>query len=143
MAKFSTPYDTLLRVRRIEEDKAKAGLAIANGAQRSAQTHLDDRVNEYPSLVRPPDAETDLGGFRRHHALAEAAAASVTQARQRVEEAQTATEEARGVVRTAAMRTQGLERLVDRAREERFAEMLTADQRAAEESATRKKKGRR
>ncbi|WP_168582417.1 hypothetical protein [Gephyromycinifex aptenodytis] len=143
MAKFITPYDTLLRVRRIEEDKAKAALAEANAAQRAAQTVLSTRVQEYPKVVRPPDAETDLSGFQRHHAVAQAAASSVTLARQCLEDAQETTVQARGDVRTASMRTQGLERLVERAREERFAEMLTVDQRAAEESATRRKKGRR
>lgn len=136
MAKFRTPYDTLLRVRRIEEDKAKAGLAEANGAERAARAAFAARVEEYPRLIAPPNDETDLGGFRRHQVRARAAAESVTLARQRVESAADQTNQARDVVRVASMRTQGLERLVDRAREERQREILTADQRTAEESAT-------
>ncbi|GMA38266.1 hypothetical protein [Mobilicoccus caccae] len=143
MAKFTTPYDTLLRVRRIEEDKAKAEMASASHAQRAAQATLESREAAYPDLVRPPDAETALRDFRRHQESAEAAAASVTQARQANESAYEQLESARTLLQEAAMRTQGLERLVDRAREERFREMLDADQRAAEESASRKKKGRR
>ncbi|MDO5629450.1 MAG: flagellar FliJ family protein [Mobilicoccus sp.] len=143
MAKFSTPYDTLLRVRRIEEDRAKAEMATAAIAERHARGVLDTRLGEYPDLVRPPDAETTLADFRRHQASADAAASSVTLARSAVESAHEQTESARDELRQAAMRTQGLERLVERAHQERFAEMLDADQLAAEESASRRKKGRR
>jgi len=143
MAKFKTPYDTLLRVRRIEEDRAKAEMATASIAEREAAGTLERRRADYPRLVRPPDAETPLVDFRRHQVSAEAAAASVTQATQAYESAHEQTESAREALRAAAMRTQGLERLVERAREERLAEMLDADQRTAEESASRKKKGRR
>lgn len=142
MAKFKTPYDTLLRVRRIEEDKAKGEMALAMHAHRDAVRTLEVRREEYPSVVAPPDSETDLGGFRRHVARAEAAAASVTQAAAAVDSAAEHVDSAREAVKQAAMRTQGLERLVQRAKEERFAEMLEADQRTAEESMTRKKKGR-
>ena len=143
MAKFTTPYDTLLRVRRIEEDRAKAEMATAAMAEREAAGILAQREADYPALVRPPDAETELVDFRRHHVAAEAAAASVTQATSALESAHEQSESARGALRAAAMRTQGLERLVERAREERLAEMLNADQRTAEESASRKRKGRR
>lgn len=143
MAKFTTPYDTLLRVRRIEEDRAKAEMAQAAIAEREAVGTLQRREDDYPALVRPPDAETALVDFRRHQVSAEAAAASLTQARQAAESAHEQTESAREALRAAAMRTQGLERLVERAREERLTEMLNADQRTAEESASRKKKGRR
>lgn len=143
MAKFSTPYDTVLRVRRVEEDKAKAEMAAASAAEREAVATLQSRQADYPTLVRPPDSETPLVDFRRHRVSAEAAAASVTQARQAVESAHGQTESAREELKAAAMRTQGLERLVERAREERFAEMLRADQQTAEESASRKKRGRR
>lgn len=142
MAKFTTPYDTLLHVRRIEEDKAKAALAEANVAERTARGLLAARTAEYPTVVRYPDAETDVAGFRRHHAIAHAAASSVTQAHRGVEEAREATGQALGGVRAASTRTQGLERLVERARDKRLDELLTADQQAAEESATRRKKGR-
>lgn len=141
MAKFKTPYDTLLRVRRIEEDRAKAEMAVAMHAERDAVATLETRREEYPRVVAPPDSETDLGGFRRHISRAEAAAASVTQAASAVESAHEHVDSAREALRQAAMRTQGLERLVERARTERLAEMLEADQRTAEESMTRKKKG--
>lgn len=142
MAKFSTPYDTLVHVRRIEEDKAKAALSEANLAERTASGLLATRMQEYPTAVCPPDAETDVASFRRHHSIAHAAASSVTQAHRGVEEAREATGQALSAVRAASTRTQGLERLVERARDKRLDELLTADQRAAEESATRRKKGR-
>ena len=71
MAKMKTPYDTLLRVRRIEEEKAKAALAVANHAQRAAAATLEDRRAYYASAAAQPDGETDLSAFRRAvaHAL--------------------------------------------------------------------------
>ncbi len=142
MAKFRTPYDTLLRVRRIEEDKAKGELAVANRAQREAAAALESRREYYSSISQLPRGETDLGGFRRRVAHGVAAAQAVGIAAHSLEQAQRTTQSAISTVRRAAMRSQGLERLVDRAKEARWREMLAADQRSAEESMTGKHRGR-
>jgi len=137
VAKFRTPYDTLLRVRRIEEDKAKAALAEANMARRAAAEQLDARREEYVAAAAAAsvtNGETAVGGFMlaRHHA--EAAAASVGIAATDVEKADETRLLAVEDARVARMRTQGLEKLVERAKEARMDEMLAADQRTAEES---------
>ncbi len=143
MAKLKTPYDTLLRVRRIEEDKAKAALAVANHAQREAAARLDASREYYSSVAAPPNGETDLGAFRRAVAHGTAAAQAVGIAAGALESSQRTTQQAIDATRKASMRTQGLEKLVDRAREARMKEMLAADQRTAEESMAGKTAGRK
>lgn len=140
MAKFSTPYDTLLRVRRIEEDKAKAALASANAGQREAAARLEASREAYVHAARAPHGETDLAAFTAHRRHAQAAAGAVGLARTEVEKAEEAKADAVDVVRQASMRTQGLERLVERAKQQRMDEMLAADQRTAEESMAGKKR---
>ena len=143
MAKMKTPYDTLLRVRRIEEDKAKAALAVANHAQRDAARVLEDRRAYYASAAAQPDGETDLGAFQGAVAHGTAAARAVAIAAGSLESSQRTTQQAMDVTRLASMRTQGLEKLVERAKEARMQEMLAADQRTAEESMAGKAAGRR
>lgn len=134
MPKFRTPYDTLLRVRRIEEDKAKAALAEANLGLRRAQETLDADRAYYARVSSPTHGETAIGGFLASAAHAAAAAREVGVARAHVEEAADSRGLAVEATRVASMRTQGLERLVERAHEAHVQEMLAADQRTAEES---------
>ena len=133
MPKFTTPYDTLLRVRRIEEDKAKAVLAAANHAHREAQAAVTARQERVAGLPGP-DPEMDLGAFRSHVAHTVAAVDAVGWAAARAEKTGEARAAAVETTRQASMRTQGLGRLVERAKEARVQEMLAADQRTAEES---------
>ena len=134
MARFRTPYDTLLRVRRIEEDKAKAALAGANHAHRAAQTDLESRHEHFSQTVAVPDGEMDVSAFQRRLAHTQFAAQGVGWGRAEVEKTGEARTVAVEATRLASLRTQGLEKLVDRAKEAREAEMLAADQRTAEES---------
>lgn len=133
MAKNSQ-LDTLLRIRRLEEDMAKAGLAAANLAERQAHELLEVRRAAYRSHEQQASEASDPSAFLRARMSGSALGAGVIQAEKGCQEAQSETEAARGTMRTARMRTQGLERLVDRAAQARFQEMLAADQRTAEES---------
>lgn len=142
MAAKRGQLDTLLRIRRLEEDMAKAKLAAANLAEREAQVHLESRRESY----RQSDltaGDVDPAAFLRARAAGAALGAGIVQAEQRCESAAEATQESRGTMRVARMRTQGLERLVERAAQARFEEMLAADQRTAEESMASKKRGGR
>lgn len=141
MAKRSQ-LDTLLRIRRLEEDQAKAKLAAANLAEREAQELLDRRRATYREQNLTP-AEGDPTAFLRSRATGAALGAGIVSAEQRCESTAAATEESRDAMRVARMRTQGLERLVERAAQARFQEMLAADQRTAEESRAGKKSGSR
>lgn len=142
MAKFTTPYDTLLRVRRIEEDKAKAALAAANHAHRSAQAGLASRRAHFDEAATVPVGEMDVSAFARRVAHTRLAAEGVGWGQAAVEKAHEARVVAVEDTRQASMRTQGLEKLVERAKEARMTEMLAADQRTAEESMAGKR-GRR
>lgn len=139
MARVTTSYDTLLRIRRIEEDKAKAELAVANHAHRQAQAGLDSRRAHYRAAAERPDGEMDVTAFRGRLAHTTAAAQGVGWARVEVEKSQETRLAAVEATRQASMRTQGLEKLVERAEQARLDEMLAADQRTAEESMTGKR----
>lgn len=134
---------TLLRIRRLEEDMAKAKLAAANLAERAAQAHLEARRETYRQSDLTAAVDVDAAAFLRSRAAGAALGAGIVQAEAGCENAAAATQESRGTMRVARMRTQGLERLVERAAQARFAEMLAADQRTAEESMASKKRGGR
>ncbi|MBO3129995.1 hypothetical protein [Dermatophilus congolensis] len=134
MPKFTTPYDTLLRVRRIEEDKAKAALAAANAEHRAALARLDSTRQAHRDAMNKSHGETDINGFMREALHGQRLAQSIMWASYEAEKADTTRQTALGHVTKASQRTQGLERLVERAKEERFERMLAADQQVAEES---------
>lgn len=140
--------DTLLRVRRIEEDRAKAALAAARAEQRRAEARVAAAGETYRAIAdggaREPGSGAALTSFRHQVSLAAAAAKSLRHAGIEQEERSATTEQALDEVRVAAMRSEGLQRLVDRAAQEREQEILAADQRTAEESmAGKKARGRR
>ncbi len=142
MAAKRGQLDTLLRIRRLEEDRAKAELAAANLAEREAQAHLESRRESYRQHD-PNGVDLDPAAFLRTRTAGAALGAGIVQAEQRCDCAAAASEESRGTMRVARMRTQGLERLVERAAQARFEEMLAVDQRTAEESMASKKRGGR
>lgn len=125
--------DTLLRIRKLEEDLAKGELAKANAATRAAQARLERSRATYEHEVRPPES-CDVAGFRAHLAHMNSVAGLVRGAERGVDLAIEEAGLARGKVAAARVKSQGLERLVDKVRDAAFAEMLAADQRTAEES---------
>lgn len=134
---------TLLRIRRLEEDLAKGELAAANAATRAAHERLALSRGRYEREVTPPTS-CDVNAFRAHLAHSTAAAALVRGAERGTEVAEEDVADARGKVTIARVKSQGLERLVERVEAAAFAEMLAADQRTAEESrASIYSKGRR
>jgi hypothetical protein len=144
MSGRTSRLDTLLRVRRIEEETGRGRLAAAAHAERAAHALLEQASREYAVAVdgaAPQDANTPevaptalpdfLGTRRRHEALAgtvRVAGAGVTQARSAGDMARTAWS-------AAAMRLAALERLHERGREADRLARLATDQRTAEESA--------
>lgn len=138
-----TQLGTLLRIRTLEEDLAKGALARANAATRTAQARLQQTIELYEERVAPPGS-TDVADFRRRLAMNASAAAMVRGAQRGVLDAHEVVASARDDVKTARVRSQGLERLVERVDSEAFAELLAADQRTAEESMAGKSfRGRR
>jgi flagellar protein FliJ len=120
--------ETVLRVRRLEEDAARAGLLAANRAVAQACAGRDRALTHYRGLPAElgPSSTADL---RRNRQRAELAAAVLTARQAALDEA------AREVVRTrehwmeAVSRVKVLERLDQRRREEHRLEAERAETR--------------
>jgi len=133
----STRRDRLrvvLRVRQIQEERRQADHARAlAAAAEAAGVSASARRRYEESSVRAPGS--DPVTFVGARTLAVARAAHVAEAATQHALAVGESDLARALLTEAMTRTQGLERLVERADVVRLRERLAADQRAAEESA--------
>jgi hypothetical protein len=133
----STRRDRLrvvLRVRQIQEERRQADLARATAAAMDAEAvsvSARRRYDESSDLTPAADPVSFVGA----RTLAVARAAHVAEAATQHALAVGESDRARALLTEAMTRTQGLERLVERADVVRLRERLAADQRAAEESA--------
>jgi flagellar export protein FliJ len=142
MSARATRLDTLLRVRRIEEEIRRGRLATAAHAERAAQGRLQKAHQQYALAGRdvaagdaaPAPLRDFLAARRRQDTLA----GTVRVAGGAATEAEGATGAARAGWTAAAMRLAALERLDERSREADRLARLATDQRTAEESASRR-----
>lgn len=129
--------ETLLRVRRIQEEIRRGRLAGEVAAERRAQQVLEQSQERYDARADEtlvvPEAVLDFIAQRR---FAGALAGAVCAAGISVEAAAQVTVLARHDWSEAAMRKAALERLEDRAREVAATERLGAEQRTSEESSS-------
>jgi hypothetical protein len=129
--------NTLLRVRRIQEEVGRARLAAEAAAERRAQQVLEQAHELYAAPeAKPPLAHETAPVFlsgRRHRG---ALAGSVHFAGAGVDAAAQVTALARHDWSEAAMRMAALERLEDRASEVERTERLATEQRTSEESSS-------
>jgi hypothetical protein len=137
MSRPTSRLNTLLRVRRIQEEMSRQRLAANAVAERGAERALEQAREHYASpetewRLAPKTTQTFLA--QRSHRVALAAA--VQAAGTTVEEAASSTLVARHEWSEAAMRMTALERLEDRAREVARTELLAAEQRTSEESSS-------
>lgn len=124
----------VLRVRQIQEERRQADLARASATAAEAaglSTAARRRYEECSDRTPANDPASFVGA----RTLAVARAAHVAQAATLHALAVGESDRARALLTEAMTRTQGLERLVQRAEVVRLRERLAADQRAAEESA--------
>ncbi|MDU0313424.1 hypothetical protein RKE38_06980 [Phycicoccus sp. M110.8] len=126
----------VLRVRRIQEELRQADLARALATAAAAEQETRAAHERYLASAGAPDPGA-AAAFRAARERAGGRARHVAQAGARYELALGDTERARVLLTEARTRTSGLERLVDRAREVAHRELLAADQREADESASR------
>jgi flagellar biosynthesis chaperone FliJ len=133
--RFRFRLETVLRVRRVQEEQARARVMVANRAVALAALEVDDRAERYAALPRPAGVQT----YREAEAALfrlDAGAGAVEWARgehaQAVEHAQ---EELARWARTE-QRVRALERLHDRAREEHATEVRRAEDRLTDELTT-------
>lgn len=129
---------TVLRVRQIQEDLRKADLARALVTAAAAEGDARAAQQRYDASVGTPDPQA-AASFRAAREQVGARARHVARTRATYELAVGDTERARVVLTEARTRTSGLERLVDRARDDRYRELLAAEQRQADESASRER----
>lgn len=133
MSRTVSRLDTLLRVRRIEEELSRGRLGGAAASERAAGRELDRVRDDYAASPAAP-ASPGLGHFLAHHTHAQALAGSVQGARAQVTQAAHELAMARDFWSDAAMRMSALERLEERASQARRLDRLAADQQAAEEA---------
>jgi flagellar export protein FliJ len=117
MKRYSFRLETVLKIRRIEEEQAKAALTQANHAITTAETEFKTRVDNY-GLIGTPAGPRNLHDFmtqRHHHA---AAAAAIVAGASAVHTAKADAETARGTWNQAASRVTALENLDERSRAE-------------------------
>jgi flagellar biosynthesis chaperone FliJ len=137
MSRPLSRLSTLLRVRRIQEEISRGQLAAEAAAERGARGTLEEARARYAapvadSLQGTKTAECFISERRYSGALAGAVCAAGVS----VEAAAYVTAQARADWSAAALRVAALERLEDRAREAARTELLAAEQRTSEESAS-------
>ena len=133
---------TLLRVRRIAEEAARAQLGAAAAQQALAATALQ-RSREQLAAASALDAPAPVEQFLWGRSRMEARAASVHRAVVTEAASRQALEESRCLWSEAAQRMTAIERLEERAREAERLAQLAQDQQVAEEiAATRAGEGR-
>ena len=125
----------VLRVRRIQEELRQADLARALAVAAVAERESLTVRARYDASAGTPDPSA-AAAFRAAREQAGARAQHLARAGARYELAVGDSERARVLLTEARTRTSGLERLVDRARDLAHRELLAADQREADESAS-------
>ena len=129
--------NTLMRVRRIQEDVARAQLLTESAAERAAQDALGRAHGRYAAPEAEPPADLqEMALFLAERQHRDALAGSVRLARAGADAAAEATGLARDEWSEAAMRMAALERLEERAADAARTERLAAEQRTSEESSS-------
>jgi flagellar protein FliJ len=117
MKRYQFRLASVLRVRRIQEEQARAELLAANQSVRTAHLHLASRVGHLESLPKSV-AVASTPTFLANHARLASVASSISLARIAKQVAEEAATEKRLAWQVTAQRVESLERLDDRARTE-------------------------
>jgi flagellar FliJ protein len=124
--RFRFRLETVLRVRRLQEDRARAELLTANRAAHIAATRVEDRLTDYRSRSMPAGTNT-YEDFERGLFLLDAAAGAVDVARLAHRDALDVVDDRRADWSGARRRVAALERLEARRRAEHDFEMRRAE----------------
>lgn len=137
MTRRSSRLNTLLKVRRIQEEIRRGRLAGEVVAERRAQQALEQAHERYAVPADEPTVALETAKvFLMQRRQRGALAGSVRAASAGADTAAQVTLLARAQWSEAAMRMTALERLADRAREAARTEILATEQRASDESAS-------
>jgi flagellar FliJ protein len=132
MKQFRFRLEQVLRVRRIQEDRERAALMVANRNAREAAQRVEDRLVDYGARPRPSGPQT-IDEFERSLFLLDTAAGAVTVARTEHRSALEVVDERRTAWSAARMRVHALERLEERRRAEHEIEMRRAEDRLVDD----------
>jgi flagellar protein FliJ len=126
MKRFRFRLDQVLHVRRVQEDRARAGLLTANRDAHLAAARVDERLADYHDRTLPLGPQT-FAAFERAVFLLDAGAASVETARASQRDALTVVEARRIDWTDARRKVAALERLEERRRAEHAVEVQRAE----------------
>lgn len=132
MRRFRFRLDHVLRVRRLQEDQARAALLAANRAAHDAGARVEARLAEYATR-RFPDGVQSYESFERALFLLDSAASAVEVARAGHREALGVVAERRDDWAGRRRRVAALERLEARRRSEHEIEMRRAEDRLVDD----------
>ena len=135
MKRYEFRAEKVLRIRRLQEDIARSGVAAARRSEAAAQAMVDASQQRYAelSVAQVPQSSA---AFLLSREQAGHRAGAVTVARQRRNEAGEATAAALGTWRDANAKVQGLERLDERRRAEHHIDVRRDEDAQADEITT-------
>lgn len=128
MKRFRFRLDQVMRVRRLQEDQARAALLAANRGAHEAEARVEARLADYRTRGHAPGAQP-YEQFERARFLLDGAAAAVGVARVRHREAVAVVDARRDDWSAARRRVAALERLEARRRAEHETEVRRAEDR--------------
>jgi flagellar export protein FliJ len=132
LKRFRFRLEQVLRVRRLQEDLARAALMHANNDARAAADRVNARIAEYTAASRPGGAQSyDTFNLMQSHL--DNAAGAITVARAAYRQSLEAVEERRAEWAAARQRVAALERLEQRRRDEHAIEVQRAEDRMVDD----------
>ena len=132
MKRFRFRLEQVLRVRRLQEDLARAALMHAHLEAQTAATAVNARIADYANAARPSGAQT-YESFKRMQFELDNAAGAIKVARATYRDAMTVVDQQRAEWAAARQRVAALERLEERKREEHAVEVRRAEDRLVDD----------
>jgi flagellar FliJ protein len=126
LKKFRFRLEQVLRIRRVQEDMARAVLMHANHDARAAADVVNARIEDYSAAARPSGAQS-YEMFNKLQAHLDNAAGAIVVARANYQQALRVVEQRRTEWAAAQQRVAALERLEDRRRDEYAIELRRAE----------------
>jgi flagellar protein FliJ len=132
LKRFRFRLEHVLRVRRLQEDLARADLMHAHREARAAADRVNSRVADYTNAPRP-NGEQPYDEFSRVQFHLDNAAGAITVARAGYRHALAVVDDRRADWAAARQRVAALERLEERRRDEHAIEVRRADDRLVDD----------
>jgi len=132
LKRFRFRLEQVLRVRRIQEELARAALISANNAAREAAGTVNARVADYEAAARPGGAQS-YEEFNRTQTRLDNAARAITLARAAYRQALDVVEDRKRDWSGARQRVAALERLESRRRDEHAIELRREEDRLVDD----------